>query len=687
MDPGAPDELFAACQRVGAALGLELRRPPPGGDGDPLQAIARASGTRTRLVALKDDWWRRDQGPLLGFVEDSRAPVALLPDGPGRYKLYDPRRDRCEPLTAALAWTLAPFGHVFVRPLPDGPLDASGLVRFGLRGARADLLTLLSAGLAGGLIGLLPPLATRWVVDDLIPAGDRGQIAGLLWALAAVALAGALLQLARTVASLRIETRLGAAVQEALWDRLLGLPAAFFRRYEAGDLAFRALSVDRMRAALSGTTASALIGALFALVNLAVLWALDAGMAAVACGLIGLAAAAMLLAGRASLRIERAILAGQGALAGLALQLISGAARLRLAGAERRAFERWAAAYGEQRERIAATRRIGALLAMFNAVFPLLSLLLFFVLADRSALGSPGRFLAFAAAFANLAGAALLLSGGLLTLLRIVPVFEQLRPLLEAAPERQPGRRVPARLAGAVELRNVSFRYGQDSPPALDDVSLRVEPGSFVALVGPSGSGKSSLLRLLLGFEQAQAGGVAFDGVSLDELDVPELRRQIGAVLQHSRPLPGDIAANILGAAGGSIEQVWEAARLVGLDEEIRRLPMGMYTLIGEAGSTLSSGQSQRLLLARALAGRPALLLLDEATSALDNRAQAAVAASLDQLKLTRIVVAHRLSTVRNADRIYVLDQGKIVQEGSFEELSGSEGLFRDLMRGQLPAE
>ena len=213
---------------------------------------------------------------------------------------------------------------------------------------------------------------------------------------------------------------------------------------------------------------------------------------------------------------------------------------------------------------------------------------------------------------------------------------------------------------------------------------MKINAGEFVAIVGPSGCGKSTLFRLLLGFEQPEAGSIFYDAQDLKGLDLNSVRRQIGVVLQNSTLFRGDVFANIIGSKPLTLDDAWEAARLAGLDNDLRQMPMGMHTVITDGGGGLSGGQRQRLMIARAIVSKPRILLFDEATSALDNNTQAIVSRSLEGLKATRIVIAHRLSTVQNADRIYVFDEGNVVQSGTFTELIQQDGLFAALAKRQL---
>jgi ABC-type bacteriocin/lantibiotic exporter with double-glycine peptidase domain len=295
-----------------------------------------------------------------------------------------------------------------------------------------------------------------------------------------------------------------------------------------------------------------------------------------------------------------------------------------------------------------------------------------------------GGFLAFFAAFGQSMAAVGAWASGVSELLIVIPHISRLRPLISGPVEISDERKSPGELSGAVELSRVTFRYAAGGPPVLESVSLRIAPGEYVAVVGPSGSGKSTLFRLLLGFEKPESGTVFLDGKAIDTLDVSAVRRQLGVVLQNGKLATGSLSDNICGGVQLPSEQVWEAARLAGIDDDIRAMPMGMNTVVAEGVNTLSGGQRQRIMIARAIARRPRILLFDEATSALDNQSQAIVSTSLGNLNVTRIVIAHRLSTVRQADRIIVLVDGKVVQTGSFTELSNTPGVFASFAERQL---
>ncbi|HSK77367.1 MAG TPA: NHLP bacteriocin export ABC transporter permease/ATPase subunit, partial [Thermoanaerobaculia bacterium] len=489
-----------------------------------------------------------------------------------------------------------------------------------------------------------------------------------------------------SLAVLRLGGKIDGTLQAAVWDRLLSLPVSFFRRFTVGDLANRALGINAIREMLTGNVLTLLLAAVFSVFSFALLFYYSARLALVATGLVLFLAGVTLGLTWLQLRHQREILHIQGKIASLLFGLIHGIAKLRVAGAEARAFARWAERFAEQRRRTLAAQRAANVQAAFNAVYGVLASLAIFAVVGFSAEAalSLGEFLAFSAAFGQFLAAALSLVSVFSSVLAIVPVYERLTPILETVPEVDESKADPGELSGEIEFSHVSFRYQKDGPLILDDVSFKAGPGEFIALVGPSGAGKSTCLRLILGFEKPTSGSIYFDGQDLASLAAQSVRRQIGVVLQTGRPMAGSLFSNITGSSNLGIDAAWEAARLAGLEEDIKAMPMGMHTVISEGAETFSGGQKQRILIARAIVHRPRIVLFDEATSALDNRTQEIVSRSLERLKATRIVIAHRLSTIQNADRIYVVDGGRVVEEGTYSELLRRNGPFARLAERQI---
>lgn len=297
---------------------------------------------------------------------------------------------------------------------------------------------------------------------------------------------------------------------------------------------------------------------------------------------------------------------------------------------------------------------------------------------------SVSEFMGFQAAFAGFNATLVSLIPYVATIFTVKPYLENLKPILEAEPEVTEDKEDAPSLSGDIEIKNVFYSYGPDLPLVLKGISLHVQPGESVAFVGASGCGKSTLMRLLLGFETPTQGAIYFDGQALAGLNVSSVRTQMGVVLQNGQLLAGDIFTNIVGTSPLTQDDAWEAARMVGLDRDIENMPMGMHTMISEGAGNISGGQRQRILLARSLANRPKIIILDEATSALDNTTQAIVTKSMNAIRATRITVAHRLSTIKDADRIFVMQDGIIAEEGDYETLMKQDGLFAKLARRQM---
>jgi len=692
------DPLLGACQLIGARMATRFVAPPHTGlaNADPLETIADAARVRFRQVALRGEWWRSDGGDLLARFQENKQPLALLRVR-GCYELHDPVAKTIRVVDEALAGQLAPFATSFFRSLPSKKLRLRDIAHFIYIGMGSDAVWMLGLGLAIGLLSLLTPLLTGYIFDVLIPSSDRGQVVQLMGALMAVAIATTLFTLARSMAALRLETRADSGLEAAIWDRALNLPATFFKQYTSGDLAARLGAINTIRSAISGTTLSSILTGVFSLINIALLFYYDTKLAILAVILVLGAALLSFALGFFTLRYQRRMVEISGTLQGLVLEYLRGVAKLRVTGSEARAFANWAREFSRMKQLAFGAGHVKNINDVFFSVYGVVTdILLFGAIGFFLAKAAPvagheavkalttGQFIAFYGAFGAVMGAVIGLSHTALGLLGLIPVYERAKPVLEALPEIDEAKAHPGELQGQLDVVNAVFRYRADGPPVLDDVSFSIRPGGFIAVVGASGSGKSTLLRCLLGFEKLSSGGLFFDNQNLNDLDLRAVRRQMGVVLQHSQLMPGDIFSNIVGTSLFNIDDAWDAARFCGLEDDIKAMPMGMHTVLSEDGGTLSGGQRQRILIARAIVHRPRVIFFDEATSALDNRTQAVVSESLERLKATRIVIAHRLSTVINADRIIVMDKGRIVQVGNYQALIDVPGIFQDLARRQM---
>jgi ATP-binding cassette subfamily C protein len=477
-------------------------------------------------------------------------------------------------------------------------------------------------------------------------------------------------------------------MQAALVDRVLSAPANFFRAFSSGDLALRMASVNSVQRSITGSTIGSFVTSLFLLANLALMLGYSVPLTLAAMGIVLLVIAVSVTLGLLRLKVGPRIEALDSRVGAMTFEIFSGIAKLRAAAAEPRVFTQWYARYDAFRDANQESARLSNHETVALSLLQPAATILVLALAWQLARGSgpamtTGSFVAFHAALFGLLGAVHGLVSTALDVVNLKPLWDRARPILETPPEDagRAGERHEPR--GAIALEGVSFAY-PGGPDVLSGIDLAIGEGEFVAIVGASGSGKSTLLRLLLGFERPRTGTVRYDGRDLAGLDLRHLRSRLGTVLQGGKLWSGDLLANILGASNLGVDAAWDAARKAGLAADIEAMPMGLYTLAGEGLSTISGGQRQRVLLARALVGEPRILLLDEATSALDNVSQAAVLEELAAMKATRIVIAHRLSTVRNADRIVVLDKGRIVEQGTFGELARQRGSFSAMLARQV---
>ena len=689
---GAGDSpLQEALGIVGRHQGIEFKWPARATTSDATPVLAEvlaASGVRARRVRLDtgDRWWTGDSGPMLAFRAADGRPVALLPRSFGHYRQVDPVQRHKTRVTATVSESLRSQAWVFYTPLNSASAAPRDLLRIARKGVSADLVRFVASGLAGGLVMLLPAIVLGIVADEIIPTGETDLLYPMTAALATFAVIGALLHVLRGTSLMRLEGRATSRMEASFWDRMLRLSPAFLHRYPSGDLAMRGMMFQNLRDAAHGLVGNSVLAIAFLSPALVVTFYYDAllGSVTVAFGLLSLAVTVAL--GMCQIAPHGRVIRAVQHLSGQLFQLINGISQLRVAGAEGSAFAAWARDYREQKH---AELRVGTFeqhLRACGEALPFLAgaaLILAATLADRETL-PVGDFLVVYALLMLFQSAVTSLSSSFGAVAASVPAFKQLQPLLSEPPEVDVDGESVNHLDGEVAFDHVSFRYDPDGPLILDDVSMRAGPGEFVAIAGESGAGKSTLLQLALGLHQPSAGAVYYDGRDLKHLNIRQLRRRIGVVPQDVQLHPEDVWDNIVGDyEDATSEEVWNAARVAAVDRVISAMPMGMMTSVGASASVMSGGESQRIVIAHALIRNPRILFFDEATNWLDNESQAEVMNNLAGIAATRIVIAHRLSTLRQADRIYVMSAGRVVQQGSFAELAATEGPFQDLVRRQ----
>ena len=688
----AEPPIYAALKIVGAHEGISFDDYPlvrPGGE-PTLEQIVAPAGVRCRKVRLDRDqrWWMGDSGAMLGFRADDGRPVALIPSTVGRYRSVDPATGRSRYVTASRAGELSEHAWFLYRPFHKGDaVTLRELVRVAGKNTISDTIRFAGAGLLAALMALVPAIVLGKLVDWAIPSASVSMLVQICCVLASFAVLGGLLQMLQGTALMRVEARVSARLAAAAWDRVLDLPPSFFQQYTAGDLLMRLSAFQTLRDQIAGAAMSASLAVIFLLPVFALLflYSVPLAWASITVAIVGIVLTSCV--GLLQVAPQRRRYAAARRISGELFQFINGLHKIRSAGAEGNAFASWARNYRQQQHARLQIGRMNEHLAAFSAALPaLVGAALFAVSVAEGADGlNVADFLVIFAASLVFYRAVVGIGRSFETIAAAVPAYEQIRPILDAIPDHGFEGASTVELSGAIRFDRVSFRYDDDGPLILNDVSIHARPGEFVAVVGESGAGKSTLLRLALGLQRPHAGAVFFDDRDLEHIDKRQVRRQMGVVVQDVPLQPGNILENIIGISDDlSVDDAWRAARLADLEYDIVAMPMGMFTPVGDNAATFSGGQIQRIRIAAALVRNPRILLLDEATSWLDADSQSRVMRGIESLAATRIVIAHRLSTIRNADRIYVLQRGRVVQEGSFDELLQREGPFRALAQRQM---
>ncbi len=675
---------------IGEREGLEFRMPDMADKSEPtLRDFCEASGVRSRRVRLvaEDHWWLGDSGAMLAFRRVDKQAVVLMPGHAGQYRIVDPATGKSSRADADSTHQLRD-ACLFYPRLAGGVAGLGDLLRAASAMLATDMTLLVLMGLGAGALTLAPVVAVNWLIGTMIPGGDAAGLFQLSALLTGLAFVSALFHILRGTALMRLEGRLAARFGAVIWDRLMRLRPGFFRRYSTGDLAARAMIFQDIRDHVSGVTADGVLSSFFLLPALGLLFFYDAGLGlAVACfGVLLLAVT--VISCILHVAPQRHYLATSRQLARAIHQFISGISKLRASGAEDSAFAAWAEKYREQKQTGIRLSALSEHLAAFCAAAPAFaSAILFAMVVWRGGGFETAHFIAVHTAAMIFSMSTITLGNSVRAIALIAPACGQVEPVLASPTDDGCRRGIRHQLAGEILLDQISFGYsGQGQEVSvLQDVTIHAKIGEFVAIVGESGAGKSTLFRLALGLETPSSGAVYYDGQNLAQLDRGAVRAQTGVVMQDGFLQSGNILEAIIGVNDElTVEDAWRAADMAAVAEDIRDMPMGLYTTVSENSATFSGGQVQRIELAAALVRDPRIIFLDEPTSWLDNRSQAQTMKSIENSTCTRFVIAHRLSTIRKANRIYVLQDGKVAQSGKFDELIQVNGPFRDLALRQM---
>lgn len=644
----------------------------------------RPNGIMHREIRLEGKWFKDSVGPVLASVKDSDEIVALLPNAFGKYYFYNKVTGKKEYLNNQNCNMFDTYALCFYKPFPLRKISIKDMVMFSISQLCArDFVIPFIFGLFVTGVGMISPWLQKFLIGTVLKQKQMSMLFSTMWFMVCMTLTSTLFSTYKSLISAGISTKVSLSVSSATMMRIMSLKPSFFQKYSSGEVASRSDQMSSicqlfitmiLETGLTSLLSFAYIGQIMVFAPVLVVPSLI---------MTAITIAFSIITTFGQMKISKQQMELSAKEYGMNYAVVSGISKIKLTGSEKRAFSRWADLYAKEAKLSYNPPIYLKYSGIISYLINLVGTLVMYVVSING-LVAVEDYYAFNASYGMVAGAFTSLAGITLEIANIKPVFDMIKPILDAEPEVSENKQVVRNFRGLIELNNVTFRYSDDMPVVIDNLSLKINPGEYLAIVGKTGCGKSTLVRLLLGFEQAKSGSVMYDNRDINSLDIKSLRKKMGVVLQNGKLFNGSIFENIIiSAPDSTMDEAWEAARIAGFDEDIRNMPMGMHTVISEGGGGISGGQKQRLMIARAVVGKPKILIFDEATSALDNITQKKVSQALDEMNCTRIVVAHRLSTIKNCDRIVLIENGRIVEDGKYDELILQNGRFAELVARQ----
>lgn len=683
--PKAAMQARGAVAEILNALGKEVPDVPDNiSDLDSqLEYMLRPSQTMRRRVELKENWWKNATGGFLGSTKDGNI-VAIVPGKWSGYEYTDQNGNRVR-INKKTAKNINVDAFCFYVTFPLDSLKIRDLVKFMISTlSKGDIVFIAIIALVMQIIGMANAPIQKIIFNNIIPSGSTGLIAPMATFLIGITIGSALIGLTKSIISYRFQTKMSNTVNSAVMIRFFSLPTKFFKNYTSGELASRINYISSLCQMIINALVGTTITTLFSFMYIPQMYQYAPSMVLPSIVVLMISIAYTVFITFYQQKIYKKKMKLSPKLQSLTYALFGGMQKIKVSGAEKRAFAKWAQGYSEVEKLDYSPPLIIKINSVISLIITSLGTLITYYFAVTSGVDR-SDYLAFSSAYGAVSAGIIALSTTALSFANLGPILEMIKPILQQKPEASLDRKIPLSLSGDIDVNNVTFRYTEGGPTILDNISLKIKKGEYLGIVGTTGCGKSTLLRVLLGFEVPEKGVVYYGGKDLSTLDLRAVRQRIGVVMQNGSLFPGDIFSNIIvSSPWKTMDDAWEAARLAGIEEDIKNMPMGMHTMISEGAGGLSGGQKQRLMIARAIIAKPSILFFDEATSALDNVTQKHVADSISSLNSTRVVIAHRLSTIKNCDRIIVLDKGKIAESGTYDELMNLKGKFYDLAIRQV---
>jgi len=651
---------------------------------DTLEYMLRPHGIVFRGVRLTKGWQNEAVGPMLGTLKDSQRIVALIPRKIMGYYYLDTTTGKKVNVTRKTAQLFEEEGIAFYTTFPQRAITLLDMMKYVWSQKNVfDGALMLTAYALITAVGMLMPKLNNILLSDVIDSESLSMLAGIASFMICVSISSTLIGIWQTLINSRIKTKSDMAVESATMLRIMSLKPSFFRDYSAGELSSLQSYFGSLTGMINSIITTGGLSSIFSLAYVGQIFKYAPGLVGPSMIIMLATVILSLLVSFMQMNVSQKQMKRGTKNSGISYSLISGIQKIKLAGAEKRAFAKWGESYAKSADLQYNPPFILKISGVLSTALSLLGTIIMYSVAIKTKV-TPSDYYSFTTAYGMVSGAFLSLASCVSSVSRIKPILNIVKPLMDAVPETESQKNMVTKVRGGIEINNVSFSYSENSPKIIDDLSVKINPGQYVAIVGKTGCGKSTLIRLLLGFEKPQSGSIFYDNKDIETLDLKSLRRKIGIVLQDGKLMQGDLFSNItLSAPWLSMDDAWEAAEMAGIAEDIRNMPMGMFTIVSEGSGGISGGQRQRIMIARAVAPKPKILIFDEATSALDNITQKQVSEALDNLKCTRLVIAHRLSTIVHCDRILVLDGGKIIEDGTYDELIAKNGFFADLVARQ----
>lgn len=648
--------------------------------------ILESHGVMSRRVKLTSGWYDDAIGPMITSYKDNKdKTVALIPSSVSGYSFLDLESGKRIKINKKNENLFDDYAYCFYKSLPLKSLTIKDLV-FYLLGQYSvgDISFFFLMMILTTLIGMLAPWFNKWLFGVVYESKKITLLLALSCFIFSYIISKTLIGLFSSILNNKIESKQQLAVEAAVMQRVVSLPVSFFKKYMPADLSMRVSYIPMLCDTLVNSIGVTSITSIFSIVYITQIFMFAPALTITSLIIIIATLVVTIVTTLMEMLISKKIMEKGANISGKTYSIIKGIQKIKLTASEKRFFSKWATDYSNQATLLYNPPLFLKISQTIILSISLIGTAILYFLSYESKL-TVANYFAFNSAYGMVSAAFMSLANVATSIAKLKPMLDMVKPVLEAVPETSEKKEVIKSLNGNIEISNVSFRYNDDMPYVINNLSLKINDGEYIAIVGKTGCGKSTLLRLLLGFETPNKGAIYYDGKDFERIDKKSLRRKIGTVMQNDKLFFGDIFSNItISAPSATMDDAWDAAKIASIDNDIKAMPMGMHTLIAEGQGGISGGQRQRLMIARAVINKPRIIIFDEATSALDNIRQKNISNAIDGLKCTRIIVAHRLSTIKHADRIVFLDNGKIIEDGTYDELIKKNGYFAELVRRQM---